>query len=489
MSSGGGSSGSSAPANTSTNITSNPIASWAQPIANTLIGTAMTNTYNGTVGTDASGNPTFDATSLKGFTPFGAQRDPNTGAITPINNQDYYNQVQVAGLGVAGPTGLQNQAYQGVSDLQTPGQIGAASQLAGQAGVNALNAQYNASPINYNQVQASQFQAPKDVSAQQVQGPSLQNYQMGPANQVQTQDFTGQNVTQYENPYIQNVVNPQIAAAMQQYGQAGQQEQANATQRGAFGGSREALMAGQNQAAMNQQINNIMGTGYANAFTNAQQQFNQQQQANLQAQTANQQAGLTVGQQNLGANLGVQQLGAQLGQQAQQANQQAGLQAGLANQQVGYNTALQNAQQAQQAALANQQAQLQAQQQGISQQQFGANLGMQGLQQANQAAGTLGNLGTAQLAAQTGILGLQNQLGGQQQQYNQNVLNQAIQNYSNMQQYPQQQVANLMNLIRATPTSQTSTQYQAPPSLLSQAAGLGTAGIAGLGLYNTMSKP
>lgn len=440
MSSSGPSGGSSTPANTSTNITSNPIASWAQPIANTLIGTAMTNTYNGTVGTDANGNPTFDATSLKGFTPFGAQRDPTTGAITPISNQDYYNQVQVAGLGVAGPTGLQNQAYQGAANLQTPGQIDAASKLAGQAGVNALNTQYNASPVDYNKVQASQFQAPKDVQA----------------GNVTTQDFTGENVTKYENPYIQNVVNPQIAAAMQQYGQAGQQEQANATQRGAFGGSREALMAGQNQAALNQQINNIMGTGYANAFTNAQQQFNAQQQANLQAQ---------------------------------QANQQTGLQAGLANQQVGYNTALQNAQQAQQAALANQQAQLQAQQQGISQQQFGANLGMQGLQQANQAAGTLGNLGTAQLAAQTGILGLQNQLGGQQQQYNQNVLNQAIQNYSNMQQYPQQQVANLMNLIRATPTSQTSTQYQAPPSLLSQAAGLGTAGIAGLGLYNTMSKP
>jgi hypothetical protein len=35
----------------------------------------------------------------------------------------------------------------------------------------------------------------------------------------------------------------------------------------------------------------------------------------------------------------------------------------------------------------------------------------------------------------------------------------------------------------------TTTQaYQAPPSSASQIAGLGTAGIAGLGLYNAMNK-
>jgi hypothetical protein len=35
---------------------------------------------------------------------------------------------------------------------------------------------------------------------------------------------------------------------------------------------------------------------------------------------------------------------------------------------------------------------------------------------------------------------------------------------------------------------QTATQYQAAPSVVSQAAGLGTAGIGALGLYNAMNK-
>jgi hypothetical protein len=43
--------------------------------------------------------------------------------------------------------------------------------------------------------------------------------------------------------------------------------------------------------------------------------------------------------------------------------------------------------------------------------------------------------------------------------------------------------------IRGLPMQATTTQaYQAPPSSVSQVAGLGTAGIAGLGLYNAMNK-
>ena len=131
----------------------------------------------------------------------------------------------------------------------------------------------------------------------------------------------------------------------------------------------------------------------------------------------------------------------------------------------GYNTAFQNAQQAQ---------------------QFGANLGLQGLQgalsgygQANTAASTLGNLGTNQLAAQQGILGTQNTMGQQQQTQQQNMINQAIQNYATQQQYPMQQLSNMSNLLHGLPMQSTTTQtYQAQPTALNTIAGLGT-GIAG----------
>jgi len=135
--------------------------------------------------------------------------------------------------------------------------------------------------------------------------------------------------------------------------------------------------------------------------------------------------------------------------------------------------------------------------------QYGANLNLQGNQTALQGVGTalqglgqagqmgnqLGNLGTQQLAAQQGILGLQNQLGAQQQGQQQSIINQAIQNFGNAQQYPLQQLNAYNALLRgyAIP-GQTATQYQAAPSVVSQAAGLGTAGIGALGLYNAMNK-
>jgi hypothetical protein len=43
--------------------------------------------------------------------------------------------------------------------------------------------------------------------------------------------------------------------------------------------------------------------------------------------------------------------------------------------------------------------------------------------------------------------------------------------------------------LRGLPMQATTAQsYQAAPSTLSQIAGLGTTGIAGLGLYNTMKR-
>lgn len=129
-------------------------------------------------------------------------------------------------------------------------------------------------------------------------------------------------------------------------------------------------------------------------------------------------------------------------------------------------------------------------QQAQQAQQFGAGLGLQGLAGAQQGlsnvlggyglmgqmGGQLGNLGAQQLAAQQGILGTQAQMGGTQQQQQQNIINQAIQNYAQSQQYPLQQFNAYNALLRgyAVP-GQTATTYQAAPSLASQAIGLGGA--------------
>lgn len=135
---------------------------------------------------------------------------------------------------------------------------------------------------------------------------------------------------------------------------------------------------------------------------------------------------------------------------------------------TGYNNAFQAAQQAQ---------------------QYGAGLGMQGAQAGIQGGQALAGIGGQQLQGQEGILSAQNAAGNQQQQQQQQIVNQAIQNYAMAQQYPQQQLAFMNAQIRGLPLQTMTTQgYQAAPSAISQAAGLGTAGIAGLGLYNAMNK-
>jgi hypothetical protein len=132
---------------------------------------------------------------------------------------------------------------------------------------------------------------------------------------------------------------------------------------------------------------------------------------------------------------------------------------------------------------------------GTGQGMQGAQVGLQGVtgQQAgyglaNQAAGTLGSLGTQQLGAQTGILGLQNQIGGQQQGQQQQIINQAIQNFANAQNAPMDAFNQYNALLRgyAVPGT-TTTQYQAQPTFGNQLAGFGTAGVSALALNNALT--
>jgi hypothetical protein len=79
-------------------------------------------------------------------------------------------------------------------------------------------------------------------------------------------------------------------------------------------------------------------------------------------------------------------------------------------------------------------------------------------------------------------------LGGQQQQQVQNMMTNDYTNFQNQQNYPYQQMNFMSNLIRGLPmTQQAVSMYQAPPSTLSQVAGLGLT-AAGLGAFKSNAK-
>lgn len=114
-------------------------------------------------------------------------------------------------------------------------------------------------------------------------------------------------------------------------------------------------------------------------------------------------------------------------------------------------------------------------------QQFGADLGLRGLGQATAAAGTLGQLGQTQFGQQQQAMQAQAQMGAQQQAREQQMLDQAYQDFLSQRGHPYQQISFMSDILRGGPLSQaTYQQYQAPPSMASQLAGLG---MAGYGAY------
>ena len=413
-----------------TQTTPGTAAHWVDSAGNpvsTDLATAANQNAQNSAGVDANGNP------IGGTNPYTfVDATPASSEITGMNPYNAYgyqgsgmtaDDMAAAQASVAGFTPLQQQAFQGASNLQLPSQYGQATNLATQAGQGALGTTNQAGM--YGQQGSMAGQRGANLSNMYGQQGTAIGQSLGQQSQSTAQGPGS--VSSYMNPYLQASLNPQLQLSNQQYGIQSAAQQGAATQAGAFGGSRNALqqsLTQQNQMLAN---NQLIGQGYNTAFNNAQAQMNAANQAAL---AGNQQA---LSGANQAGQLGI-----------------AGAQAGL---------------------------------QGVNAQQAG--YGLAGTQGIN-----LANIGAQQLAGQQGILGVKNQYGTQQQQQQQNVINQAMQNYATGQQYPMTQLQQLAALGAPYVTKDvTTTQQQATPSAISQLAGLGTAGIAGLGMYNVMKKP
>jgi len=83
--------------------------------------------------------------------------------------------------------------------------------------------------------------------------------------------------SQYMNPYLQSVLQPQLEELRRQSQMNMQPGLAKLTQAGGYGGGRQAIMESEANRNLLQQQNQAIGTGYANAYDKAMGQFNTEQ--------------------------------------------------------------------------------------------------------------------------------------------------------------------------------------------------------------------
>lgn len=297
---------------------------------------------------------------------------------------------------------------------------------------------------------------PQQVSFNSIAGPSMVNAgnvtasKIGStptvtADQVQAGMLAGTDLSQYMNPFTQNVIASGLSALDAQRMQALNQNGDAAARAGAFGGSRHGVVEGVTNSGAAAQAGALAANLQYQNFMNAQGQAVADINRNLQAQGMNQSANLNAANATAGYNMQGSLANQQAAMAASLANQQASLQAQLANQQAGMQTNMFNAQNSLQAQLANQSAGLQ-----------GAGLNLA-------AANSVGNLATQ---GQNAFLqGTMAAMGGQQQyqQDLQNQINAEMQAYYEAQQFPLQQLQVPLMAIGAVPYGTTTTSTGPAP--------------------------
>ena len=474
---------------TNSTVTQSNVPDWLRPQVEQVLGGATKELFKTKEIPGVDGAPsTFEIVGTKPFTPYSANVKDYVAGFSPLQQQvqanaanlqvpdqfnqatGYANAAAQGGLDSAGRAyGYGNAGFQsgqqgqqlGIQGGQQYGQMG--------AGYGQQGAGYGAQAADVGQMGLRAEQYGRNVSGQ------AENYarQAAGMGNMYGQMATDPNVyADYMSPYQENVTDIQLQGLQRQADIARTQRGAQAARAGAFGGARQAIENAEANRALASQQDAVRAQGLQQAYQQAQGNIAQRAQFGLQ--------GLQGAQQGLGTALQGGQLGLSgIGTALQ------GLQGGMQGAGVGIQGA--------QAGLAGVDRQLAGTAQGMQ----GAQVGLQGVTGAqagyglaNQAAANLSNIGTAQLGAQTGILGLQNQIGGQQQGQQQQMINQAIQNYAQAQEAPMQSLNQFNALLRgyALPGT-TSTQYQAAPPLVNQVAGLGTAGIGALALSNAVGKP
>lgn len=316
----------------------------------------------------------------------------------------------------AGASPLQQQAFSTASNLAVPSSVGKAANMIGTAGAGLGSLSYNATPVSGTYTATDPYKA----------------------SNIGIADFNADSMQRYMNPYLQLSLNPQIEEARRQSQITQMGNAAKLAQAGAYGGSRGALMDTETQRNLSQNLANITGAGYKNAYDTALAAFNAQQGLGLQAQQSNE----ASRQFGAGQAMTAAQQKAQYDQAAQALNAQ--------------------------------------------QQQFGANFGLSGLQGLLNAGTALGSLGAQENQMGLANLNALSGLGGAQRDIEQQGIDALYKQYEQERLDPYKQIAFQQSLYQGLPVSTVTgstatTGLQDLQGLLSSALGIGNtvSGIPG----------
>ena len=155
----------------------------------------------------------------------------------------------------AGESGLQTKMFQGLGSIAFPSQLGKTFSSEGA------------------------YQPPAMAPNTFANQPIGVGAGASPAGGVNTTAPTGATgiAAQYMNPYLQSVLQPQLEELRRQSQINMQPGMAKLTQAGGYGGGRQAIMESEANRNLLQAQNQAIGTGYANAYDKAMQQFNTEQ--------------------------------------------------------------------------------------------------------------------------------------------------------------------------------------------------------------------
>ena len=433
----------------------------------------------------------------------------SAGNVTGVNQLPAYTGERVAGfnpdqtstqakvMNMAAPTGFANATAGLTADQIMSGN-------AANVGLSkALN--YNPNTVTAGTISSPSLNQYQMAGPSNVNAPTLQQYQMNAAAPVGAERATSQYfnpaaAAYYGNPYQQGVTNIALREAQLQGAKDLQAGMLGSIGRGTFGGARQALLQGEQQRNLNQNLSDIQTKGSQAGYQNAQQQFLADQanrmasqqlnvQSGLQASLANQQAQQQANVQNLAAKLQTQGLSADAAMKAALANQQGQMTTQQQNLAAQLQTQGLSADQAMKAALANQQTNLTAQQSNQQAQLQGAQLagqtGIAGLTAGIDAAKAQAATAAATQTSELERLKAQASTGAEKQALQQKIDDLKYQTFQEQQNYQKQQLEYLSNILRGNASALGSTQvaYTPAPSAISQIGGLG---IAGLGLAKAL---